>query len=294
MTRIRGRRISEQRPRQQEGYILLMLLLVIALLVIAAAAIAPTIAFQIRRDREEEMVHRGVQYTRAFRAFSKKTGRYPRRFEELRETNGVRFLRKVYKDPITGQDFKPLHMMDIPVLGQSPNVNPSGSQIGASETGSNSDPSNPDQTDSAAAAPSPGSSNASSAGSLITGPTSSGSASAGSTSAGLTWSNQQPGLLICGVVSTSKAKSIREFDHKNHYKDWLFFYDPRYDTGREIKGPTSLTPAAATLLTPPAGQSQNPGSQNFGSQNPGMQNFGSQAPGTQAPGTSSPPSLAPQ
>jgi len=66
----------------------------------------------------------------------------------------------------------------------------------------------------------------------------------------------QPGLLIFGVASTSKAKTIREFDHKNHYKDWLFFYDPKYDRGLEIKGPTSLTLPSPSLLAQPAGQGQ--------------------------------------
>ena len=42
-----------------------MLMLFVALLAIAAGAVAPTIAFEVRRDREEEMIHRGTQYSRA-------------------------------------------------------------------------------------------------------------------------------------------------------------------------------------------------------------------------------------
>jgi hypothetical protein len=34
-----------------------------ALLTILAAAIVPTIKFQIERDREEELIHRGTQYS---------------------------------------------------------------------------------------------------------------------------------------------------------------------------------------------------------------------------------------
>lgn len=59
------------------------------------------------------------------------------------------------------------------------------------------------------------------------------------------------GMLIFGVASKSKKQSIREFDHKNHYKDWLFFYDPKYDRGQEIKGPTSLTPLAGPQIGTP-------------------------------------------
>src|SRR5579863_9298494 len=102
-----GRRSAER------GYVLLTLLLFVALLTIAAAVAAPSIAFRIKRDREEELVHRGVQYSRAIRNFSKKTGRYPARLEELQDANGLKFIRKLYKDPITGRNFKLLHMADL-------------------------------------------------------------------------------------------------------------------------------------------------------------------------------------
>src|SRR5208282_6324930 len=99
--------------RREGGYVLLTLLLIVALLVISFAIVAPTIAFEIRRDRELELVHRGVQYTRAIRAYYKKFNRYPTRMEDLENTNNLRFLRKRYKDPITHQDFKLLHFGEV-------------------------------------------------------------------------------------------------------------------------------------------------------------------------------------
>src|SRR4029077_3567474 len=92
-TKLRGR---------ESGYALLYLSLVMALLAMAAAVAAPSIAFEIKRDREEEFIHRGVQYTRAIKHFAKATGRYPVRLEELQSTNNLRFIRKLYRDPITG------------------------------------------------------------------------------------------------------------------------------------------------------------------------------------------------
>src|SRR6267378_4510258 len=104
------------RPHSREhGYILLTLMLMTVALVIAAAAVLPSISFEIRRDREEELIHRGVQYSRAIRSYYKKFGRYPTRIEELESTNNLRFLRKRYKDPLTGQDFKLLHLGEIQV-----------------------------------------------------------------------------------------------------------------------------------------------------------------------------------
>jgi type II secretory pathway pseudopilin PulG len=101
-----------------DGYILMALLLFVAFLVIATAAIAPSIAMQVKRDREEEMIHRGVQYSRGIKRFFKKFGRYPTRIEELENTNNIRFLRRRYKDPITGKDFRLLHLGEVRMFAQ--------------------------------------------------------------------------------------------------------------------------------------------------------------------------------
>ena len=37
---------------------------------------------------------------------------------------------------------------------------------------------------------------------------------------------------IVGVASTSKAQTIREFNHKNHYNQWQFIYDPDHGSRR--------------------------------------------------------------
>src|ERR1700691_2088150 len=104
--RTRRGRHSAERQSAQHGYVLLTRLLMVAMMIIAAGAVVQTIAFQIKRDREEEMVHRGVQYARAIRSYYKKFGRYPTKIEDLESANNLRFLRKRYKDPITGKDFK--------------------------------------------------------------------------------------------------------------------------------------------------------------------------------------------
>src|ERR1700687_417104 len=117
---------------RQRGYMLITLMLALALIAIGLLTVLPEISQQIRRDREEEMRHRGTAYMRAIQHFYKKFGRYPSRIEELENTNNLRFIRKRYKDPInrdpaTGheRDFKLLHQTDIslnngPVLGPTP------------------------------------------------------------------------------------------------------------------------------------------------------------------------------
>ena len=141
-------RASRRGGNDSAGYILITLILIVALLTIAAAAIAPSIAFQVKRDREEEMIHRGVQYSRAVQHYYKKFNRYPSRIEDLEDTNNLRFLRKKYKDPITGKDFKLVHLSEAQMAlagggGLTPAANSgpgTGSQSGQS---ANTNPANP-------------------------------------------------------------------------------------------------------------------------------------------------------
>jgi len=130
------------RPGEQ-GYVLLTMLMVVAMLGITAAIAAPAISFEIRRDREQEMIHRGVQYSRAIRTYYKKFGRYPTRLEDLDNTNNLRYLRKHYKDPLNGQDFKLLHYGEPGVTlggsiggGSIPGANPIGSPGGLNSSSS--------------------------------------------------------------------------------------------------------------------------------------------------------------
>src|ERR1700727_1139621 len=108
--------------RREDGYILLTLLLIVALMSIVALTVAVPIKFDLQRDREEEMIHRGVQYSRAIRAYYKKFGRYPTKIEDLESANNLRFLRKRYKDPENCkagkcEDFKLLHFGDVQMSG---------------------------------------------------------------------------------------------------------------------------------------------------------------------------------
>lgn len=110
---VRSPKFVQHHRRSERGYILITLILFVSLLAVAAMVMLPIVAFEVKRDREEELIHRGVQYSRAMKHFVKKFGRYPTRLEELENTNQVRFLRKRFKDPITGKDFKLLHLGEV-------------------------------------------------------------------------------------------------------------------------------------------------------------------------------------
>jgi len=80
---------------------LLAVLFLMAVMVITALAVAPAVIQQAKRDREEEMIHRGTEYARAIKKYYKKFGRFPASLEQLENTNDLRFLRRRYKDPLS-------------------------------------------------------------------------------------------------------------------------------------------------------------------------------------------------
>ncbi len=256
------------RPHEQ-GYVLITILLVVSLMAITALAVMPTVSFEIRRDREQEMIHRGVQYSRAIRAYYKKFGRYPTRLEDLDNTNNLRYLRKHYKDPITGQDFKLLHFGDPGLTlggsfggGTIPGANPIGSPAGQSASTS---------SNSAFGGSGFGNSAVNNSGVFSQSSSFSGNSNSafGGTSSSQTGSPQQPGAAasasdssastqvaaggaqpdassgqqviaagpIVGVASVSKKTAIREFNHKKKYNEWQFLYDPTADRGGIITTP---------------------------------------------------------
>lgn len=268
---------SPIRRRNQRGYILLTLMLFVALLTIGMLALVQNIESQIKRDREEELIHRGVQYSRAVRHFYKKFGRYPNRIEDLENTNNYRSLRKRYKDPITGKDFKLLHMTDVQLAfapGLPPGVGPNGAAAGGlngATSGPGASAQDPTASQNAPAGDQSG------AADQTDQPTLGGATaqSAGQPPGSATGPSQQTfgGGAVVGVASTSKDKTIREFSKKDHYNQWQFIYDPTSDRGGLLMTPNQppLTGAVQTVAPGTNGTQPTPG------QNPG---FGPGQPGT--------------
>lgn len=71
-----------------------------AILGILLAAALPRWSTAIRREREEELTFRGMQYAEAIRVFQQRFGRLPTSLDELIE-NEPRSIRKLWRDPMT-------------------------------------------------------------------------------------------------------------------------------------------------------------------------------------------------
>src|ERR1051325_2609532 len=115
-------RRSIRSKSSQSGYVLLALMLTMTLILVALAVEAPRIGQQIKREKEEELVHRGKDYAIAVKRFVKKNGgRYPASIEQLENTNHIRFLRKKYVDPMTGDsDWKMVHVGEAEIKMPAP------------------------------------------------------------------------------------------------------------------------------------------------------------------------------
>jgi type II secretory pathway pseudopilin PulG len=229
------------RSRSREsGYVLLALMLTMTLILVALSIEAPRIGQQIKREKEEELVHRGKDYATAVKRFVHKNGgRYPVSIEQLENTNHIRFLRKKYVDPMTGDsDWKVVHVGEAEVKIPTPNPGLSGGGgqnpgLGGGITGT------PNSNQPGAVTPPSGIAQ------TLTGPTGQPQPQQGNNLGSLNTTgigNGQTvgGGQIMGVASVSKGHSIKEFNDKDEYDQWYFVYDLRL----EQSGGTGVTVAA--------------------------------------------------
>jgi hypothetical protein len=96
---------SVRRRRESEGgYALLMVFLMAAIVALMLYQQLPRVAFESERDKEQLLIDRGEQYTRAIQLYYLANNRqYPTSLDDL-EKREKRFLRRRYKDPYTGKD----------------------------------------------------------------------------------------------------------------------------------------------------------------------------------------------
>lgn len=151
---------------------------------------------QAQREREEEYLFRAHEYARGILKFQRKAGpgTLPPTLDVLVEQ---RFVRRKYKDPLNGQDFQPVYQTAAPIGG------PGGAagQIGTTPPGG---------TGTGAGTPPSG------LGGTSTQQTG-GTSTTGQTAA-------MPGAPVIGVVSKSKATSIKIWNGRTRYDQWAVTY----------------------------------------------------------------------
>jgi type II secretory pathway pseudopilin PulG len=194
--------MEREHTRSDRGYAMAALLVAMSVIAIVVSTTLPVFSTMAKRERETELIFRGQQYARAVMLFQRKyANALPPNVDVLLNE---RFLRKQFKDPITNDDFQ--------FIG----------------------PGSPELALAATAAPvQPGTGGAQRGG----GPPivqqqspivqqqqqqqqQSGMSARGVQSNPIT-AGQAPGGIL-GVVSKSKATSLRVFQNHDKYNEWVF------------------------------------------------------------------------
>lgn len=175
--------------RAERGYAMAALLVALGVMSVMLTVVMPVWKQAAQREKEAELIFRGQQYARAIGLFQRRAGpgALPPNIDVLVEQ---RFLRRKYKDPITGDDFQPLLAGQAAPAGQPGTSGRGGA--GAGQAGGRGAPG------AAPVAPSTG----------VPGAT---GAVGG----------------IQGVVSKSRAKSIRLYNGRQVYNEWAFVFVPQ-------------------------------------------------------------------
>ena len=102
--------ISNRRRHSQGGYALLMIFLMAAIIALMLYQQLPRVAFESEREKEQLLIDRGEQYTRAIQLYYLANNRtYPTSLDDL-EKQEKRFLRRRFVDPFTGKaDWRIVH-----------------------------------------------------------------------------------------------------------------------------------------------------------------------------------------
>jgi type II secretory pathway pseudopilin PulG len=219
--------------------VLVIVMIVATLLLIALTAALPSIYQEGQREREEELIFRGAQYARAVALFHKQFNRFPVSVKELLETNGIKFLRKEYPDPMDPKGkWRYIHVNAAGVLLDSVNQRSGANQSNPAGLGMNNSSST--SSISGGSLSFGGSNSGGFGGGSGFGLSPSGSGGfgggtgfgisapgAGSDQIGPTSSffgnqNQIQGGYIVGVAATSHHESIKIWHKYTHYNEWEF------------------------------------------------------------------------
>lgn len=94
------------RARRQRGYALLLVIFFVGLVLVGTMSIGLRVLTEGRRQKEEDMIWRGKQYTRGIKLYYRKYGRFPTSLDNLTQPGpgNIRFMRQSYKDPMNKED----------------------------------------------------------------------------------------------------------------------------------------------------------------------------------------------
>jgi type II secretory pathway pseudopilin PulG len=113
---------SPPRParRGEAGFNFVILMIAVTVMMILVGAALPAWSNAVKRDKEEELIFRGLQYAEALRVFQQRFGRLPSTLDELVKAE-PRSIRQLWPDPMTGKPDWVLIRTNAPVGAQGGN-----------------------------------------------------------------------------------------------------------------------------------------------------------------------------
>jgi type II secretory pathway pseudopilin PulG len=188
--------------RRDKGFALLILLMLATVMLIALTAALPSVITQGQREKEEELIFRGNEYARAIASFRRQFRRFPTETKELLRTNGIRFLRHEYADPMTRKGkWRYIHAdaSGTPIDSRTITRPKTTKPLGGERASMFSDEREKEKKESEP-------------------PTEAEEVKEKSSFFG----NDMKGAFIIGVASMSNKNSIRVYNNKTRYSDWEF------------------------------------------------------------------------
>src|SRR6185436_1866286 len=99
-----------RRARRDAGFSMAALIVFLTAMSILLTIGLPNLVMQAQREREKELIFRGEEYARAISKFQRTLNLLPSSVDELLSSNGTRFLRKAYADPVSGEMWRPIYL----------------------------------------------------------------------------------------------------------------------------------------------------------------------------------------
>jgi hypothetical protein len=253
---------------KQGGYALLLVVFLTALVVVGTMSIGLRILTEGRREKEQEMIWRGKQYTRGIKLYYRKLGRFPNSMDDLvkPKVGSLRFMRQAYKDPMNKDDGSwrliyvgpagnligslkpPQGGIQMPVAGGQAGAAP-GSSLGSF----GSQPASPGGISAPATTPgSPGTGTGATG--TVTGAQGTDTTGAGTDSQSVP-TGDTPTVMggnIIGVGSKVNQSSVIVYEKAQNYRLFEFIWDPSKDIGIAA---APVTPIGTPTGTP--GQNPN-------------------------------------
>ncbi len=92
------------RRGSESGFALLLVFVMAASIAIMLYKEFPRLVFESQRIKEQDLIRQGEEYQRAIQLYVRKNKKYPPSIDDLEHGTEIRYLRRRYKDPMTGKE----------------------------------------------------------------------------------------------------------------------------------------------------------------------------------------------